>query len=339
MPKQKYNPHMRAILKDAWSLTMKHKWWWILGFFALMVTSSFGYQIIAQGIASITEPFIWWERWQSWAQGITFSQFMSAQWGILQTNPESWFRAIAIWTAFLAIALGIISFCIYCITVLMSAAKLKQLNGIDSMILALREAKPSFMPAFWASALGLIAVNVYVLAFSLPVLLFGIDQGVGLTILLNVLFILFVVGAFVLTSLIMYTILFLVVEQEKLANAILLSWALFKRYWVVTLEMFVIQFLIGAAVVVVVSLLISLITIPVTIVGAILVSRQIFDLTVFLPQLTFAVLFIIAITGMSAYSVFNLYSWTFLFMRFKEIHPKSRIAAWLELKLLSQELK
>lgn len=231
-----------------------------------------------------------------------------------------------------------LSFSIYSIATLISAAKLKQLNGIDSMILALREAKPSFKGVFWAVVLSLIAINVYLLAFSLPVIMLGINQGFWSTALLYTLFLLFAVGAFALSSVIMYVIQFIVVEQEKLANSILLAWGLFKRYWVITLEMFALQLGFGLLVAGAIFLLVSLITVPVTIVGAILVAQRLFDLTVFLPQLTLFILFLIMIIGLSAYSVFNLYSWTFLFMRFKEIHPKSRIAAWIELKLLSQEL-
>jgi hypothetical protein len=338
MPKQTNNPQMRNILADAWRLTWAHKWWWILGFIALMVTSSLGYQIIAQGITSITEPLVWFNRWQLWAQGISPIDFFQAQWTILLKNPESWFRAVFVWTIMLGIFLAGLSLSVYALVTLISAAKLKEINGMDTMILALREAKPSFKGVFGAIVLSLITVNVYVLAFSLPVILFGIDQNIAMTVLLYILFMGFVIGAFIISSMIMYVIQFIVVEQEKLANAIILSWALLKRYWIITLEMFIIQLAIGILTVSFIFLIVSLITIPVSIVGAILVAQQVYDLTIFLPQLTLFVLFLILITGLSAYSVFNLYSWTFLFMRFKEIHPKSRIAAWIELKMLSQEL-
>ncbi len=99
--------------------------------------------------------------------------------------------------------------------------------------------------------------------------------------------------------------------------------------------MFFIQLFIGVVVFTLALIVIALIIIPIVIIGYFLVSKQIYDLTVFLPQLGLFLMTVFFMVVGSAFNVFQLYSWTFLFMRFKEVHPKSRLATWIEIKLLT----
>lgn len=336
MKTQIEKPYFRQIFKEAFQLTWRHKLWWLLGFFALLISSSFSYQVVSQGVSSLTNPIQWWKKWQLWAAGTSPIELFTAQWGILLSDPAGWFRAVFVWTIVLAFAFALLALCIYSIITVISIAKLKQINGMESLLLAVREAKTAFWGVLWAFILAQLVINALILVFSIPVISFGGTQNIFAAFLLYGFFVLFVLCAIAIAALSFYTILFIVIEEEKLANALILSWALLKRHWVITLEMFLLQTLVGIGVVLLLSLLVSLITIPVTIIGVILVSQQLFDITASLPKLTLFVLTLLTFIGISAYSMFNLYSWTFLFMRFKEIHPKSRIAAWIEIQMLSR---
>lgn len=336
--KQKDKPHMREIFVEAFRLMWAKKILWVFGFFALLITSSIGYQIIFQGIDSVQEPLQWWQRWSTWAEGTSPFDLFSGQWELLRSNPGSWFRVLFTWAVIGAFFLGIMSFCIYSITVLISMAKIVKLNGVDSVILAMKESSPVFWRVTGAVLLSLLAVNALILLFSIPVIALGLSTSIVQTGLLYLLFGLFLIVAFSLSSLAYYVILFIVVEQERLSNSILLAWALFKKYWVITLEMVLLQLIVGGAMIIVVLFGLSLLIIPLSILGIILVSQQLFDFTLYLPMVILVLAVVTTVFVTSAYSVFNLYSWTLLFMRFKEIHPKSRIAAWIELRLLSQGL-
>lgn len=332
---EKQKGFLVPILKDSFYLTWTHKAWWIVGFFALFLTGSLGYQLIFQGITSLVQPAQWWNRWQTWAQGISPIEFVGGQFSILVSDPRGWFSAVFVWTAVLLVVLVLFSISVYAITTLVSAVKLKVLQGEENIALALKEAKYHFSGVFWTIILMQVVANALILLFSIPVIWFGVnDGGIGSQILLFGSFAIFLVVTFIISMVTFYTIEYIVVQEQKLSESLISAWDLFKKHWVITLEMFFIQILIGVLVTAAVLILISLIAIPVTIVGFILISNNFFDITIYLPRLVLYLLTIISIIAGASISAFQMYSWTFLFMRFKEVHPKSRFAQWIELQFL-----
>ena len=58
--------------------------------------------------------------------------------------------------------------------------------------------------------------------------------------------------------------------------------------------------------------------------------NNVLDITSLLPQLLFYFATLLMIIVASVYTLFHLYTWSLLFMRFKEVRPNSRIALWIE---------
>lgn len=336
MKKQKDIPFIRSLLKESFQLTWAHKAWWFIGFIAVFLTTSIGYQLIFQGIQSIAEPRQWWERWQIWAQGTSPIEFFQAQFSLLTNDPIGWGVAFLVWLIVLVVVAIFYALSVYAITTLISVVKMKRLNGEESLLLAVREAWNHFWGVFWSIILTQLVANAIILLFSIPVIWFGVKQsGVLANGFLLGFFLLFLFSTFVLSILALYTIMYVVVEEEKLSSAIILAWKLFKTHWVISLEMFFIQLMIGLLVFSLAAMLIALVVIPVAVLGYFLVSNQIYDFTVFLPQLALFLITLFFVIVGAAFNVFYLYSWTSLFMRFKEVHPKSRLATWIEIKLLT----
>lgn len=334
MAKEKQKKFLITILKDSWALTWAHKAWWFFGFVALFLTGSIGYQLIFQGAQSLIEPGTWWERWQVWAQGVSPIDFATGQFQILFSDPKGWLAAVFVWTVILLVLLLLFWIAVYSTTMLVSAAKLKQINGSESILLALSEAWLHVKSVFGLVILIQLVSNALILVFSIPVIWFGIAKaGTWSTIFLFLFFFLFLICAFIVTMVSIYSIQYIIMEDDSVSEAVVSGWRLLRKHWVISLEMLLLQLIVVILVAAATLIVVSLITIPVIIIGFFLVSQQIFDLTVFLPKLILYLLSIILFVVGAAYNVFQLYNWSFLFMRFDEIHPKSRIAIFIEEQL------
>ncbi len=337
MKKQKDTPFLRSILKDSFNLSWQYKKMWLVGFVAFFVLGTFGYQLVIQGVQSIVQPTQWWERWEAFSNGISVTDILSGQFQILLNDPYGWLAAVSVWALFLLVLLVIYFISIYALTILVVFAKGK-INKKEkiSFSLLLQEAKFSVWNVFGLMLLFHLVSNVLIIAFSIPVVWFGVtNQGVASTIFLAIFFGLFLVLAFMLAMIFLYALLSAIVEEKKISDAIISAWSVFKKHWVITLEMFLIQVLVLISSTVIVVLFTSLLIVPVAIIGFLLVSNQIFAVTSFLPQLLLLVLSVALMFVSIFVNMFQLYTWTNLFIRFEEVHPKSRLAAWIEVNLLT----
>lgn len=337
MAKQKHKPFLRPILVDALKLTWENKAMWFIGLLAFFITGSLGYQLILQGVQSVLQPLQWWERWQNFAQGASAIDIVAGQFQLLFSDPIGWLIASVVWGLILLVLFALYCISAYAITTVIAYAKLQlDEKKTSSLGHAIQEAKHYFWTVFWIILLFQLAANVLILLFSIPVIWFGVTQsGTIATIFLFLFLAIFLVAVFMISMIALYALQYAVVQEEKLGAAIALAWRLFLKHWVITLEMFLIHVLISIAVSLLVIIASSLIVIPVAIIGLILVSNQAFVLSSFLPQLLLILLSILLVVSNVLLNMFQLYSWTFLVTRFEEVHPKSRFATWIEIKLLT----
>lgn len=332
----KQRTFFKGIFLDAWKLTWKHKAAWIFGFIALFLSSSLSYQLIFQGIKALARPGLWLSRWQAWAQATSPLEFMRLQWVTLTNDPSGWFIMVLVWTAIIVVLLILFSVSVYAVTSLVSMAKIYGIEKEANTLWALKTAWPYFRSVFGLILLLQIVSNVLILLFSLPVIWLGVNPtGVNFAILL-LFFASFLVLAYIISMVAMYALMSIVVEEYKLADALSNGWRLFKTYWFVTVEMFILQLAILFASVFALLLLVALIVIPLTIIGFILVSQELYDITAFLPHIVLYLLTLLGFAFGAAYSCFQLYSWANLFMNIEKIRPESRLARFIELRIIAR---
>jgi len=324
------------ILYNAWLMTWKNKLSWLAGLFALFLSGVLGFQVIVQGITGLAQPTFWWARWKAWASGMSPIDFFSGQWNILTTDTTGWLVMFLVWAAILIGLLVLAILSIYSITVIISAAKIKFVSKRDDFLLALREAFFHFKSVFWAVVLTQIASSVLVILFSIPVIWLGVNNtSILKLILLLLFFFVFLAVAYSIAMIALYTVMHIVVEDYTLSAAVVGAWNIFKQYWFITLEMFVIQLVIAAAVAILTVIVVGLFAIPIIIIGLIMVSNQMYDISAFLPKLVLYLSIFIMVAVASAYTVFQLLSWSFMFMNIEKIRPHSRFVEFIEMQILS----
>lgn len=315
-------------------MTWQHKVMWPVGLFALFLSGLLSFQAILQGITALAQPSFWWQRWQAWAAGMSPIEFFKGQWSLLTADPTSWFVMVFVWTAVLLAVLAVVAISIYCIAVLISAAKMKFFAS-DNVFAAFKEAVYHFKGVFWAVVLTQLASSILIIVFSIPTVWLGANNtNAWKLLLLIVFFFIFLVLSYGIAMTALYSVMFIIIEDYNLSSAVPAAWKIFRQYWFITLEMFVIQLFIAVLLAITVVIAVSLFAIPLIIIGLILVSNQIFDITVFLPKLILYLSSIVLVVVAATYTVFELYSWSFMFMNIEKIRPHSRFVRFLEMKLM-----
>jgi len=168
-----------------------------------------------------------------------------------------------------------------------------------------------FWPVLGLNILIKILVNFAFFIISLPLLFMALNQAPILIGAYTLLFVIFIPVAVSLSLLMKYAIAYQVLDNQRFVPAMEKGWQLFRRHWLVSLEMaiilFIISFLAGLAMLVVVSIFIF----PLFWMGA---AFQMGWLTILSLLLA---LIIIIIVG-SWLVTFQISTWTSLFLALKE---------------------
>lgn len=314
-----YLSFFRAVLGEAYLMTWRNKGWWLLGVLAFFLSGTIGYQLATRGMNNLANPVEWMNRWQTVSAGASPWVLFVGQWRLLTSDPASWFTLVGVWLIIGLILFALLCVSAYAVTVLISAVKVREQQGELSFILATREA--------WFHARTVVAVviltqfvsNIVLALFSLPVLALTVYSGGILAGIVSVL--LYVIYALVMAVLAMWVVLTLVgaiLYDLPLFKALRFGWVFFWRHWRLTTGLFLSQVLITVIASFILIVLVSFIVIPVTIIGYLLVANQQYDISQFLPNLilllTFGGFFVFG----SAYTVFQLFSWTLAVLTIQE---------------------
>ena len=329
----KHKPFFRPILWESWQLTWRHKGWWLISLLALLVTSSIGYQFILQSYASLVNPDMWMQRWQNWAElGLPFG-FISSQFNVLGSDPKGWLIMIFVWAMIIIVLAILFSISIYAMSMIIAAIRFRNKAGRFSMLATMREAWVHFKSVFAAIILALIVSNALLLIFSLPIVWLGLGNlGFASIIGLIIVFALFGIISFLIAILTIYTLLYIILEDLSLSSAIVAAWRLFKNYWLISLEMLLLQFLIIALIVGLVTLLISVLVVTIVVFGIVLLANQQVDIMASVPIVMLYLIGILYLILGSVYTMFNLLSWSLMFVGLEKAKPNSRLTQFAEAK-------
>jgi len=329
----------RPILRETLQLTWKHKGWWILGFFSLFLVSSLSYQFILQGIRSLTNPTELFNSWRQWSLAADPISLFTGQWQRFLSNPVDSLILAAVWVGIGAVLLGLFILSSYSITTILSGLKSYVLRGRFDFVQAFTEAWFHFSETFWALLITYIFSNILVIFFSLPFLLMGISYYDSPTLIAIsfVLFTIFIMSAFVISTLATYTLMGIIFDELRLLPALKNGWQTFKSNILISIEMFLLQILASVLVATILVFVVSLIVVPATITGVLLVAAQQTDVASLLTPSTLFLLILAFVIGGAFYSMFYLLSWGLMYMRLDKARPDSRIAAFVEMLFSLQE--
>ncbi len=299
----------KTILSQAWKATWRHKYLWFFGLFAALVGAGGEYNVLFRGFSGDSEQQIFPGINKIAETGVFSGQTLVNIGEIMRNDPLS---LLVLSMVFLAILI-IIAFLIW-LSVVSQAAL------VDNSAKHLTNKKADFKTGiavgtekFWP-VLGLnliVKFLVYLIFIMVGVLAVASVPWPIFTIA----FIVSIIVALSLSFIIKYAVAYTVIKKNGFVESVKNGWRLFIDNWLISLEMAVILFFINLLVGLAVVLVVLTLTIP--FMFLVMVVYQVSVIAGFWLMVALALLLLLGIIMLSgaALSVFQISSWTALFLR------------------------
>jgi hypothetical protein len=307
----------RSLLKQALNIAWKHKYLWFFGLFASFIAASgsWEYQILTNNVNQNLVDGSYSHLNNILAMGEMMRSFCLGIANLFQYDFLSILNALTIILVTLILLAIIVWLAISSQAALVDSVK-KLLNSRKKdNLLSIRESLTTGHLHFWP-VLGLnITIKILTcfifLIVGLPLLFMVISNTTTLAIIYTVLFVIFIPVATGLSLIIKYAIAYQVLEKKSFVASLEHAEKLFRKNWLVSLEMAVILFIINFLASGLILLAMSLILLPLLLLGAVFNMGGLIIIVIALAIL------LIIIVG-SFLTTFQIATWTSLFLRLKE---------------------
>lgn len=307
----------RQILRQAWQTTWKHKYLWFFGLFAALTAAggSWEYNLLNQGLNQniIDGSYLQLEKMISIFDLGTnffsslFNLIVTDIWGALNAFTLIIISGIFI---FFAIWLGISSqgaLINYLKKVLKGKKAIKDFSYREHLTVGHK----NFWPVFAMNILIKCLITFSFLIISLPLLLLALNDFSLLATIYIILFVIFVPLATSFALMMKYAISYQIFEEYGFMKSISKAYKLFRKNWLVSVEMAVILFIISFLTGLAFAILLSILLIPFLITGLAINALWLGWLITFLGV-------ILTIAFGAILSTFQISAWTGLFFHLKE---------------------
>jgi hypothetical protein len=307
----------RNLLKQAWTITWKHKFLWFFGLFSAFLAAggSIEYRMINDNInTGLVDGSLLSAG--HFAQSILI--FKSLGLGFLNLFSYDILTIINIITILLICLTLMLTFLWLAISsqaaLVINIKKIIQNNKKRENVLTIRDGLSEGHKKFWP-VLGLnLAIKLIVSAIlfitSLPLLLLIILDTSWFVFVYVILFVIFLPVAVSISLMLKYALAYSVLENERFIQSIEKGWKLFIKNWLVSLEMAIILFIINFFASLAILLTLALAFFPLFLVG---IS---FSFTWLTTLMIFLALLFVVLAG-SALVTFQISVWTSLFINLK----------------------
>lgn len=307
----------RSLLKQALNIAWKHKYLWFFGLFASFVASggSWEYRILTNNINQNLIDSSYSHLNNIAAVGDLIKNFCLGIANLFRYDWASILNAITIilitvilLAVFIWLAISSQAALVDSVKKLLNSKKKETLLGIrDSLVVG----HCHFWPVLGLNLAIKILVGFAFLIIGLPLLFMVISDTAVLATTYIILFVIFIPLATGLSLMIKYAIAYQVLEKTSFVASLEQGWKLFKKNWLVSLEMAVIIFIINFLASGFLLLVISLLLFPLLLLGLL------FKLNWLIILLMLLAIILIVLVG-SLLTTFQIATWTGLFLRLKE---------------------
>ena len=314
-------PFYRNILKQAWRLTWRNKYLWWFGIFAALLGNGGEFEILFNNAGANPGQALF----PSWQRIFSTGVFS----GRTLTNIGNLFRHDTLNMIFVLVAclivLAVCLFLVWLVVVSQAAVVNNTAAVIKQKEHTLREGLDSGILNFWpVLALNIIvkaAIYILLMAISLPVIFY---QGNFNASIFYIIALIIVVPVTIILSFIMkYAVAYVVINKSKVVPAILQSYRLFKENWLISFEMAIILFFINILIGLAIVLATLVLAVPFLFLGLIFYYAFSMAGSWLIAILAFAAFLFIVVSAGAALAVFQISSWTGLFL---ELEKKSGVS-------------
>lgn len=303
----KHQPLYREVIKKSLTICWKNKWLWFYGFFTSALGNGLAYEVFWKTFSGMDMA------------GTGASSFLPPMFGKL-----SFFESFKVWGLPWSIILTGIILIIICLAVVFVAvvsygALIYAVKKIGKGKNEFKEAFKAGLKNFWHilgyNAFGKIATYALIFLASLPLGWYLGTGGVAAFIVYFLIFIATVAASLIVSFLTVYASAGRIILGENFWESIKNGFAVFKRHWLVSLEMTGILFLLNIVAALLLATIMIFLSVPffILFLGAYLLNSSFaFWAVLVLALLAFGATTVLAGSFVSA---FNLTSWTVLYSR------------------------
>jgi hypothetical protein len=323
-------PIYRQVIKDAWQLAWKNKFLWLFGFFAGILINGGVYDLGVRMFGRVSHVGYSWDALvRGFFQPDLFINLSRLGWQIPEMPILN-----SVWTVVvLIVSLAVILFFVWLSVVSQGAL----IAGVDNTYKKKKNPeKNSFIQGleyFWP----LLSINVFlkisvfllVIFTSFPLVLL-LGESITLNALLYLLaFLIFIPLSIIIYFLALLASCYIVLRKKKLRESIHLAWELFKRNWMICLELgfllFVIAFMVGLLIV----LIFLVLAVPIVLLFLAAAALGSTTALMVVAVLGFMVFALVTILGAAFVVTFQYTSWVLLFERLTKKGGISRLVRWV----------
>lgn len=315
MPQANSQQLYRAVLRQAFFITIKNKQLWILGFFATFIANAGVYDIALRGVQGAV------------TRGAFRVLFISQESLVLDvfSMPFSLLELGTKFTVLLPIFLFLALICAVFLWlgvisqggIIFASSKASRKNAPGAKE-SFRAGSSRFWPLLGVNLAAKILASLLLSGISIPIFIMLKSGGLLPTALYFVLFILLVPGALIVSFLGILASAGIITKNLNLWAAIKTAWTQFVKHWLVCLEMAFIILGLGILTTAGIILAVLILSVPFVVLAVIASLFAGSEGAGFVFLIAFAVLFLLAITVGSAFTTFQIASWTLLYLRFLE---------------------
>jgi len=300
----------RNIIKKAWEITWKFKYLWFFGLFAALLGNGGEYEIISRTFTDDGQTQLFPNLSTIASTGIFTLTGIKNIFKIALTDPANFSITLVI----LLVSLALVIFLVWLVVISQAAlvngsAKIIQ-NKKTNFKDTLQAGMGKFWPVFALNLINRLILSGVFILLLVPVLLsFSL---VSLTYI--VAFVVLIPVAILISFIIKYSIGYVVVKGQGILEAISSGWGLFRKNWIISIEMALLLALINLGLGILAMLVILIIAIPFLFLAAVFLNfaaKAGFWLVIILGFLTFVVL--LFTTG-AIIATFQVSAWTGLFL-------------------------
>lgn len=319
----------REIFKKAWRISWRNKSLWFFGLFASIVSFGAELKIFSRALSQDSGLKVINNIGLFIKTGIFSRQALENISFLLKTETKSMIFIFLI----LLVILALVIFFIWLATTsqisIMNSVKKIEKEGEQKIKIKgqIKKANKKFWPVFLMNALTWLVINGVTLLISLLLVVIIIQNKTYLTILYGLLFIIFIPIILFISFIIKYAIAYIVIDGKKVSSALKKAWALFRKNWLISIEVAISLFFINLLIILLISFISFL---AFTLLSGMAFATSIFILSskgLFwgLIITAFIVAFIILALGGAILNTFQISTWTGLFIKLKGNEASSKL--------------
>ena len=312
------------VFKGAYQVVKRHKFMWIFGFFAAFLGAGGEFEPLLRNYSSISDTSEQIFSLQSLMRAGLLGSFFESVANFFGSYPlqSVLFLFIILVVAFVMLWLSIVSQ-----VALFSSANKVAINKPATYKEAFREGHKYFGPVFLINIVIKALLYVLFIVITVPLMSWFIlhnDITAGVIFVIAMFFV-FIPISIVASFIIKYAVAYIVIEGKKTGESVRLGWKLFKKNWLVSVEMALIVLLVGIGVGLTILIGIGLSAIPFILIGVVaLLFDSAFGFAATTVVATMVFLLIAAFLG-SIYVAYQYSAWTLLFKKLVAEKAQSKL--------------